>query len=298
MNLRFDGKVGLVTGAGAGMGRRYALELARRGASVVVNDLGGAVHGAGSDPSVAMRVVDEIVAAGGYAVPSTHSVATRDGGRAIVETALDAFDRVDILINNAGIWRTQPFAEFDFAALDAMIDVHLKGAFHVGVPAYQAMQSAGGGRIVNVSSNAMFGVAAHASYAAAKAGLIGLTRVLAVEGAEHRISANAIMPVAATRMSEDYLGTLAESLSPDFVVPTVCWLAHHDCPATGEIYAVGGGRVARVFLAETPGWTHTSVASHDVEAVRTHFEDIHDETGYAVPRTAEDDMATLVQAIS
>jgi NAD(P)-dependent dehydrogenase (short-subunit alcohol dehydrogenase family) len=298
VELRFDDTVVVVTGAGGGLGRSYALELARRGARVVVNDLGGSVDGTGSDGGAAARVVEEITAAGGRAVASPHSVATRDGGQAIIDTALDSYGRIDGLISNAGILRPQAIAELDFDLLDLVLDVQLKGAFHVAVPAYRAMMRAGGGRIVTTTSGSVFGVSMQSNYATAKAGLIGLTRCLAAEGAEHGISANAVMPIATTRMTEEFLGPIAALLDPNFAVATTLWLAHPDCPANGEIIETGGGRVARVFLGETVGWTETDLTKHTVEAVRDHFEVIRTESGYAVPANFEEEMGLTVKAIS
>jgi NAD(P)-dependent dehydrogenase (short-subunit alcohol dehydrogenase family) len=185
-DLRFDGRVAIITGAGGGLGRCHALELARRGARILVNDLGGAMDGSGSSVSAAQRVVDEITALGGIAAPNHDSVATSEGGQAIVQAALHAFGRVDVLINNAGILRDKAFHKMDHTMIDAVIDVHLKGALFVSQPAFTLMREQGYGRIVNTSSaSGLFGNFGQANYGAAKAGLAGLTRVLAIEGAGH-----------------------------------------------------------------------------------------------------------------
>jgi NAD(P)-dependent dehydrogenase (short-subunit alcohol dehydrogenase family) len=297
--LRFDNAVAVVTGAGGGLGRRYAIDLAKRGASVVVNDVGADLTDAHSDLSPAQKVVAGITAAGGNAVASGASVATPEGGQSIIDTAMNVFGRVDIVINNAGILRPQPFAELDFDVLNAVIDVHLMGAFHVAKPAFQVMQGQGSGTILNASSGAVFGVAAQTNYGAAKGGLIGLTRGLAIEGAEHNIRTNAIMPVATTRMTEDFFTDgLDKLLVPDFVAPLVCWLVHPQCSANGEIFSVGGGHVARVFLGETAGWTLLDLDEHTPEAVRDNFGLITDTTSYSTPASFWEEMDLMVKAIT
>src|SRR5580698_6879833 len=183
--ITFDGRVAVVTGAGGGLGRTYALEIARRGGKVVVNDLGGSVDGQGGDDAAAQKVVDEIKAAGGEAVPSYASVSTPEGGESIVKTAVDSFGKVDVVINNAGILRDKSFAKLTWEDLDAVLDVHLKGAFYVSQPAFKIMKDNGYGRFVFTSSNAgVFGNFGQANYAAAKMGLVGLSNVLAIEGAK------------------------------------------------------------------------------------------------------------------
>src|SRR5215204_3401348 len=210
--LGFDGKVAIITGAGGGLGRQHALLLASRGALVVVNDLGGAVDGTGCDKGAAERVVDEIRSDGGEAVADTSSVATPEGGAAVVQTALDAFGRVDIVVNNAGILRDKSFHNMDPELMNPVFDVHLKGAFHVTQPAWVVMRAKGYGRIISTSSAAgIFGNFGQTNYGAAKMGLIGLTRVLAVEGARYGIQANVIAPLARTRMTEDILGGMADA---------------------------------------------------------------------------------------
>jgi NAD(P)-dependent dehydrogenase (short-subunit alcohol dehydrogenase family) len=295
-DLTFDGKVAIITGAGGGLGRSHALELARRGALIVVNDLGGSVDGTGSGTTAAQTVVDEIKAAGGDAVASYDSVATPEGGEAIVQTAIDSFGRVDIVINNAGILRDKAFHNMDAELLNPVLDVHLKGAFHVTRPAYQRMREQSYGRIVNTSSGAgVFGNFGQTNYGAAKMGLVGLTRVLAVEGAKSNIKANAIAPVARTRMTEEILGPVAEKLDPRFVTPIVTFLAHESCPVSGELYSVGGGRVARVFLGVTPGIVDTDLSP---EVVRDRFEEIRAEDGYVVPANLNEELALAFKALS
>jgi NAD(P)-dependent dehydrogenase (short-subunit alcohol dehydrogenase family) len=295
-DLTFDGKVAIITGAGGGLGRSHALELARRGALVVVNDLGGSVDGEGGSHTAAQQVVDEIAAAGGEAVASYDSVATPEGGANIVKTAMDAWGRVDIIINNAGILRDASFKNMTPDTVNPVLDVHLRGAFYVTQPAWQIMRDQGYGRIVNTSSAAgIFGNFGQANYGAAKMGLVGFTRVLSVEGAKNNIKANAIAPVARTRMTEELLGPLADQLGPELITPVVTYLAHEDCPVSGEVYSVGGGRVARVFIAESPGFVDKALSA---ESVRDHFDEIRAEEGYTVPANLGDEMRLTVQALS
>ena len=288
-DLGFDGKVAVITGAGGGLGRQHALLLASRGALVVVNDLGGAVDGSGSDKGAAQKVVDEIRGLGGEAVPDTNSVSTVEGGAAIVKTAVDAFGRVDIVINNAGILRDKSFQNMEPDMVKAVLDVHLAGAFNVTQPAFKLMREQGYGRIVSTSSAAgIFGNFGQANYGAAKMGLVGFTRVLAVEGAKYNIKANAIAPLAYTRMTENLLGNLGERLDPSFVSPIVAYLAHEECPVSGEVYSVGGGRVARVFIAESQGYFNPTLT---VENVRDNFEQIRSEVDYKVPANIGEETA-------
>jgi NAD(P)-dependent dehydrogenase (short-subunit alcohol dehydrogenase family) len=294
-DLGFDGKVAIVTGAGGGLGRSHALELARRGALVVVNDLGGSVDGTGSATTAAQVVVDEIKAAGGEAVANYDSVATPEGGANIVQTALDTFGGIHIIVNNAGILRDSSFKNMDKDKLEPVLDVHLKGAFYVTQPAWAHFREQNYGRIVNTSSAAgIFGNFGQTNYGAAKMGLVGLTRVLAVEGAKNNIKANVIAPVAKTRMTEDLLGALADKLLPETVTPLVVFLAHEDVPVTGEVYSVGGGRVARVFIAVTPGITDPKLTA---ESVRDGFAQIRDEAGYKVPANLTEELMLGLEAL-
>jgi NAD(P)-dependent dehydrogenase (short-subunit alcohol dehydrogenase family) len=290
--LGFDGKVAIITGAGGGLGRQHALMLAARGALVVVNDLGGAVDGTGSDKGAAERVVDEITAAGGEAVADTNSVSTPDGGAAIVQTALDAYGTVDIVVNNAGILRDKAFHNMGPDLLNPVLDVHLKGAFFVTRPAWAVMREKGYGRIVSTSSAAgIFGNFGQTNYGAAKMGLVGFTRVLAVEGAKYGIKANAIAPLALTRMTESIMGGLGDKLDPGLISPIVTYLAHDDCPVTGTLYSVGGGRVAQVFIGETQGYFKAGLTPEDL---RDHWEQVVDREGYAVPSNLAEETALFL----
>jgi len=295
-DLGYDGKVAIITGAGGGLGRSHALELARRGARIVVNDLGGSVDGSGGDAGPAAKVVAEIEAAGGDAVADTNSVSTPEGGAAIVQSAVDAFGTVDIVINNAGILRDKSFHNMTPDLLNAVLDVHLKGAFNVTQPAWIIMREKGYGRVVSTSSSAgILGNFGQTNYGAAKMGLVGFTRVLAQEGARHNIKANAIAPVALTRMTEELLGPLGDKLQPQEVTPIVCYLAHEDCPVTGEIYSVAGGSVSRFFIGLTPGWYKNG---HSVEDVRDNFDAIRDEEGYIVPAGMQDELKKLIGVLA
>ena len=293
--LGFDGKVAVITGAGGGLGRQHALLMASRGALVVVNDLGGSVDGSGSDKGAAAKVVDEIVALGGEAVADTNSVASAEGGEAIVQTALDAFGTVDIVINNAGILRDKAFHNMDESLVDPVFDVHLKGAFNVTGPAFRVMREKGYGRIITTSSAAgIFGNFGQANYGAAKMGLVGFTRVLAVEGARFNIAANAIAPIVLTRMTEDLLGDLGQKLQPDYVAPLVTFLAHESCDATGRVFSVGGGRVAEIFIGECQGFTDADLSP---ESVRDNWSTICDRDGYAVPAQIAEETKMFVDAL-
>ena len=293
--LTYDGKVAVITGAGGGLGRQHALLLASRGALVVVNDLGGSVDGTGENASAAQKVVDEIRTAGGEAVANHDSVSTPEGGEAIVQTAIDAYGRIDIVINNAGILRDKTFHNMTPEFVDPVIDVHLKGAFNVTKPAWIRMREQNYGRIVSTSSAAgIFGNFGQANYGAAKMGLVGLSRVLAAEGAKYNIKANVIAPLALTRMTENLMGAIGEKLAPELVSPIVAWLSHEDCDVTGEIYSVGGGRVARVFIGETVGYTKPGITLEDI---RDNWATIRDTEGYSVPATLPEETALFFDAL-
>ena len=293
--IRFDGRVAVVTGAGGGLGREHALLLASRGARVVVNDLGGATDGTGASAGPAERTVKEIADLGGEAVADTSTVATVEGGQAIVDTALAAFGRVDIVISNAGILRDKAFHNMTPELLDPVLDVHLKGAFNVIRPAWAPMREAGYGRVLVTASNSgILGNFGQSNYGAAKLGLVGLARVLAQEGARYDIKVNALAPIARTRMTEELLGPLAPKLDPALVAPVAAWLVSEQCPVTGEIYSAGGGRVARFFIGLTEGYANPALTPEDV---RDHLDQIRDETGYSVPAGVADEIASLVERL-
>ncbi len=297
--ITFDGRVAIVTGAGGGLGRTYAIELARRGARVVVNDLGGAVDGSGASTNAADVVVDEIVGAGGEAVASYDSVSTSDGGGAIVQTAVDAYDTVDIVINNAGILRDKSFAKMEPDDFKAVIAVHLEGAFNVSIPAFRIMKEKGYGRFVFTSSaSGLFGNFGQANYGAAKAGLIGLSNVIAIEGGKYDIRSNAVAPIAKTRMTKDLLGPFADMVSPEQVTPMVVYLCSEVNQATHEIFTVGGGRYGRVFVGTNEGWFAGSDELPTVEDVQENLEAIRDISEYVVPLSNNDEIMLLGQMLS
>jgi NAD(P)-dependent dehydrogenase (short-subunit alcohol dehydrogenase family) len=292
-DINFDGRVAIVTGAGGGLGRTYALDLAARGAQVVVNDLGGSVDGKGGDHAAAQKVVDEIKAAGGEAVPNYDSVMTPEGGANIVKTAVDAFGKVDVVINNAGFLRDKSFLKLTWDDLDAIIDVHLKAAFYVSQPAFAIMKEDGYGRFVFTASNATFGNFGQTNYAAAKNGLIGLSNTIAVEGARSGILSNVIMPVAKTRMTEELLGSFADVLGPEYVTPMVAYLSSEACTTTHGAYSAAGGRYARVFTGLAPGWFAGKGASVAAEDIAAHIEEIEAQEGYIVPGSTTDEIMAL-----
>ena len=271
--LRFDGRVAVVTGAGRGLGCAYAQLLASRGAKVVANDHGGSLSGDGPDSGPAEQVVDAIRADGGEAVASTASVATRDGAAAIIATALDRYGRIDILIHNAGNVRRGSLKEMSYSDFDAVLDVHLRGAFNVVRQAFPVMCAAGYGRIVLTSSiGGLYGNRDVANYAAAKAGVIGLANVAALEGAADGVTCNVIVPAAVTRMAEGIDTSAYPPMGPELVAPVVGWLAHESCSVSGEMFIALAGRVARAVIAESPGvyrgsWTVEDVGVH-LDAIR------------------------------
>jgi NAD(P)-dependent dehydrogenase (short-subunit alcohol dehydrogenase family) len=272
-DLRFDDRVAVVTGGGRGLGRSYALLLAAQGAKVVVNDPGGSIAGDGSDTTPADQVVREIATAGGEAIASTSSVATPDGGMAIIETALERYGRIDILVHNAGNVRRASLKEMSYDDFDAVVDVHLRGAFHVVRPAFPLMCQAGYGRIVLTSSiGGLYGNHEVANYAVAKAGVIGLSNVAAIEGAAHGVKSNVIVPAAVTRMAEGIDTSAYPPMGPELVAPVVGWLSHESCSVTGEMLIALAGRVATAVVAETPGvyrpsWSIAEVGEH-IAAIR------------------------------
>ena len=290
----FDGRVAVITGAGGGLGRTYALDLARRGARVVVNDLGGSLDGSGESQAAADVVVNEIVEAGGEAVANYDSVSTAEGGASIIQSAVDAFGGVDIVINNAGILRDRSFANMTVAEIDAVLDVHLKGAFYVSQPAFKIMKDNGYGRFVFTASAAgLFGNFGQANYGAAKLGLVGLSNVLAVEGIKYNIKSNAIAPIAKTRMTEDILGPLVEMVDPNQVTPMVVYLCSENSEFTHEIFTVGGGRYGRVFIGTNNGWFAGQGAFPTVEELADHLDEVRDISEHVVPNNINDELMIL-----
>jgi NAD(P)-dependent dehydrogenase (short-subunit alcohol dehydrogenase family) len=270
---RFDGRVAVITGSGRGLGRAYAELLGSKGAKVVVNDTGAAIIGEGSDPGPAEEVVQAVKAAGGDAIACTESVATPEGGKAIIETAMDHFGKIDILIHNAGNNRYGALDEMPYEDFKSVVDVHFMGAFHVVRPAFPLMKAAGYGRVVLTSSiGGIYGNAHVVNYGMSKAGMMGLNNIIGVEGADFNVKSNIILPGAVTRLAESIDTSQFPPMGPELVAPVVGWLAHESCSVTGEMYVSVGGRVARAFIAESeglyrPSWTIDEIGDN-IDAIR------------------------------
>ena len=295
--VSFENRTVIVTGAGNGLGKAYALDLGSRGAKVVVNDLGGAVDGSGSGSTPADEVVNEIIANGGEAVANYDSVATKEGGESIVQTAIDNFGTVDAVINNAGILRDKSFAKMEEEDLNAIIDVHLKGTFFVCQPAFIQMKEQGYGRFVNVSSpSGLFGNFGQLNYGAAKMGIVGLTNVLAIEGAKYNIKANVIAPNAATRMTETLFGEdMSKLLTVDNITPLVVYLASEQCEITHEIFSAGGGRFARIGISTDVGYFNASAKAEDIFA---NIGEIRDLSNPIYPTSLADELPLFNEAMN
>jgi NAD(P)-dependent dehydrogenase (short-subunit alcohol dehydrogenase family) len=290
--IDFTGQVAIVTGAGRGLGRLYAIELARRGAAVVVNDLGGSMHGDGADTSIANAVVEEIERAGGVAAASHDSVDSPEGGEAIVRTAIDRFGRLDAVVSNAGIFNSVAFEDMSPADWRRMLSVHLDGGFYLSQPAYREMKAAGYGRFVFISSSGgVFGQPMEAHYAAAKAGLVGLANVIAIEGAQHGILANTVLPFGFSRMVTETVGdpkALEETgflkiIQPELVVPIVAFLASRACEFTHQNYSACAGRFARVFVGLGEGWLAEPDSNPTADDVATHLSEVSATEPFTVP---------------
>jgi NAD(P)-dependent dehydrogenase (short-subunit alcohol dehydrogenase family) len=290
--IDFTGQVAIVTGAGRGLGRLYAIELAHRGAAVVVNDLGGSMHGDGADTSIADAVVEEIERAGGVATASYDSVDSPEGGEAIVRTAIDQFGRLDAVVSNAGIFNSVAFEDMSPADWRRMLSVHLDGGFYLSQPAYREMKAAGYGRFVFISSSGgMFGQPMEAHYAAAKAGLVGLANVIAIEGAQHGILANTVLPFGFSRMVTETVGdpkALEETgflkvIQPELVVPIVAFLASRACEFTHQNYSACAGRFARVFVGLGEGWMAEPDSNPTADDVAAHLSEVSATEPFTVP---------------
>ncbi|MDH2427743.1 SDR family oxidoreductase [Sphaerisporangium sp. TRM90804] len=294
--LRFDGKVAIVTGAGHGLGRSHALLLAERGARVVVNDLGGALDGTGSSTGPAAEVAEMITKNGGEALANADSVATPEGAEAVVRAAVDTFGRLDILVNNAGILRDKSFGKMTVEEFDAVLAVHVRGSFLMSRAAFGHMKEQRYGRIVNTSSPAgLFGNFGQANYSTAKMGLVGLTKTLGIEGARAGIKANAIAPIAWTRMTEALLpAEFEQRFTADRVSPLVAFLAHESCETSGEVFSVGAGRVSRVFVAEGPGWRTDDLT---MESIRDNWDAICAEEPHLTPTTLGEQASASMKAM-
>ena len=294
-DVSFENRVVIVTGAGNGLGKAYALELGKRGAKVVVNDLGGAVDGSGSGNSPADDVVNEIIENGGEAVANYDSVATKDGGESIVQTAVDSFGTVDAVINNAGILRDKSFANMTEEEFSLIIEVHLKGTYFVTQPAFKIMKENNYGRIVNVASpSGIFGNFGQ-NYGAAKMGIVGLTNVLAIEGAKYNIKVNVIAPTAYTRMTEALLPEdVGKLFSAELVTPMVTYLASEACEPTHEIFGVAAGRFARIGIITHEGYVNTEATAEDIA---NNIEEIRTITDGSYPLSNEDELMLIQKAI-
>lgn len=305
----FDGQVVVITGAGGGLGRTYALELARRGASIVVNDLGGNVDGIGHSVSRADGVVQEIREAGGNAVPNYDSVATSEGAESIVQAAVDNFGRVDVVISNAGNLRNAHIEDVTDVDIDAIHDVHFKGALYVSRAAFRHMKAQGYGRILfTASASGLFGNPDQVAYASAKASMIGLTNVFALEGETFGIKVNALLPMAASRMAEkmdpEQLQQFAElndafgsAVTPEFITPLVVFLVSKECQATKSFYSAVSGRFARVVIGLTKGWLGPRDQPASVEDVAAHFEEIEDSAVLDEPGNLVDELRILAKYV-
>jgi NAD(P)-dependent dehydrogenase (short-subunit alcohol dehydrogenase family) len=291
------GDVVIITGAGRGIGREHALQMAKLGARVVVNDAGVALDGS-TGVSPAESVVQEIRALGGEAVASTHSIDDSRQAAQISELAMDTFGSIESVVHNAGILRDKTFSRLSDEDIDRVIQVHLVGAFNVLRPVVPIMREKGYGRIVlTASASGLLGTFGQANYGAAKMGLVGLMNVLAVEGGSKGILVNTIAPSARTRMTEELLGPLADSLDPAHVSPLVSYLCSRACSVSHEIFAVGGGRYARMFIGVSPGWCVGQNNFATVDDISNNFDTIRDTTGYVIPYSGEEELAFLKAAI-
>lgn len=294
--FRFDGRIAVVTGAGRGIGRAHALLLAERGAKVVVNDLGGDKVGFGSDAGPARDVVDEITAAGGTAVANTDSVSTPEGCRALVDTALDQFGGLDIVINNAGISVFAGPLEVDQGNFDRTMAVHIGGSFFTTIAAWPHFVKQGYGRVVLTTSTGMFGLPDNLTYATAKGAMIGMARSLTVAAADQDIKINIISPAATTRRGDQKSSISAQAatqrtipqMDTTWVSPMMAYLAHESCPVSGQIYGAGAGRFTKLFIAENPGYVHSGLDRPTIEEIAENWAAINDESGFYVPKTLMD----------
>jgi NAD(P)-dependent dehydrogenase (short-subunit alcohol dehydrogenase family) len=290
----FDGRVAVVTGAGRGIGRAYALLLGQRGARVVVNDLGGSTKGTGHDPGPAQDVADQITKAGGTGIADSSDVSTVEGGQRVIDAAVGEFGRVDIVVNNAGNVIYGALPEVDVSIFDAILAVHVRGPFNVTRAAWPHLLAQNYGRVVLTGSTGMFGMPDNLSYATAKAAMIGMAQAMTKNAGDHDIKINVIAPNAWTRMAGDPSPGMDElrgerpagpppHLEPDLVAPMVAFLAHESCPVSAGIYTAGGGRFARLYVAATDGYVLGSDVTPTVEDVAANWAAINDEADYYVP---------------
>jgi NAD(P)-dependent dehydrogenase (short-subunit alcohol dehydrogenase family) len=305
--ISFDGQVAIVTGAGRGLGRAYALELASRGASVVVNDIG---HDEGAPASRADTVAEEIVAAGGKSLASHHDISTAQGGQALIDATISHFGTIDALVNNAGFLRPAPFEDQSIGDTQAVIGVHLLAAFHVTQPAWRVMREKGYGRIVMTASSSIFGHPGNSNYAAAKGGVFGLSQTMALEGAELGIKVNCLFPMSETKISTDNplagplharvaagLARLQGRRPPTSVAPLVVYLASRDCAVTGATYSAGAGRYARVFLGFGDGWLADDISAVTVEDIGQHLDEINSAANFLAPTRMVEEIEEIARRL-
>lgn len=300
--IDFTDQAVVVTGAGRGLGRLYAMDFAKRGASVVVNDLGGSMGGEGTDTTVADEVVDEITQAGGKAVASHDSVDSPEGGEAIVQAAIGHFGRLDAVVSNAGIFNSIAFEEMTPDQWRQMLKVHLDGGFHLSQPAFKLMKKQGYGRFVFISSSGgMFGQHLEAHYAAAKAGLVGLSNVIALEGAEHGILSNTVLPFGFSRMVTETVDAktldetgLKDLIAPEKVVPIVTYLASRACESTHQNYSALAGRYGRVFIGLSDGWLAEKDVTATADDIAEHFAQVSDTESYSIPDNIYEELFSVM----
>ena len=291
--ITFDGRVAVVTGAGGGLGRTYALEMARRGAKVVVNDLGGTTAGTGLDPAPAQRVAGQINDAGGTAIADASDISTPEGGQRAVDAALKEFGRIDVVVNNAGNIIYGALPEVEVGNIDAHLGVHVRGSFNVTRAAWPYMLAQNYGRVVLTTSTGMFGLPDNLGYATAKSAMIGMAQSMTLSAGDRDIKVNLIAPNAYTRMAGDASAGMdqlkaqrpsaAAGMEAELVAPMVAFLAHESCPVSAGIYLAGGGRFARLFLASTDGYLQPDGETPTVADVADHWAEINDPTSYYVP---------------
>jgi len=300
--IEFTDQAVIVTGAGRGLGRLYALDLAKRGASVVVNDLGGSMSGEGADTTVADQVVDEITQAGGSAVASHDSVDSPEGGESIVQAAVDHFGRVDAVVSNAGIFNSIAFEEMTPTQWRQMLKVHLDGGFHLSQPAFKVMKKQGYGRFVFISSSGgMLGQHLEAHYGAAKAGLVGLSNVIALEGAEHGILSNTVLPFGFSRMVTETVDAktledtgLKDLIGPEKVVPMVTYLVSRACECTHQNYSALAGRYARVFIGLGDGWLADTDVTATADEIADHFSQVAQTDSHTIPENIYEELFAVM----
>ena len=303
--IDFTDQAVVVTGAGRGLGRLYALDLAKRGASVVVNDLGGSMGGEGADTTVADEVVDEITQGGGKAVASHDSVDSPEGGEAIVQAAIEHFGRLDAVVSNAGIFNSIAFEEMTPDQWRQMLKVHLDGGFHLSQPAFKLMKKQGYGRFVFISSSGgMFGQHLEAHYGAAKAGLVGLSNVIALEGAEHGILSNTVLPFGFSRMVTETVDAktldetgLKDLIAPDKVVPMVTYLASRACESTHQNYSALAGRYGRVFIGLGDGWMAEKDVTATADDIAEHFAQVSETESYSIPGSIYEELFAVTDRL-